>query len=133
MTNPVGRPPAYKTPAEMQKVIDEYFETDAFFKNGEVLEFRPTISGLAYALDLTTHCLRNYEVKEEFITTVKKAKQLVELAMEQRLYGNNVTGLIFNLKNNFGWKDKTEIDNTSSDGTMTPTVIQRTIVKSGDA
>jgi hypothetical protein len=26
------------------------------------------------------------------------------------LYGNTVTGVIFNLKNNFGWKDKNEVE-----------------------
>ena len=39
----------------------------------------------------------------------------VEEALEQRLYGNAVTGIIFNLKNNFGWQDKTEKEVTSKE------------------
>ena len=113
MSNSFGRPPVYKTPKEMQKVISEYFEGDAWFECNDKKEFRPTISGLAFALNVTTQSLRNYEFKDDFLSTVKRAKQLVELSLEQRLYGNNVTGLIFNLKCNFGWKDSQEEDKTS--------------------
>jgi hypothetical protein len=37
----------------------------------------------------------------------------VEMSLEQRLAGQAVTGSIFSLKNNFGWKDKSETDITS--------------------
>jgi len=57
---------------------------------------------------MTTECLRNYGTKDEFSATVKTAKQRVEMNLEQRLAGTAVTGSIFSLKNNFGWKDKTE-------------------------
>lgn len=107
--NPVGRPPTYKTPEEMQTVISAYFETDAYHGEGDKKEFRPTVSGLAYALGITTEALRNYEEKNEFLATVKRAKQTVEMALEQRLYGNNVTGIIFNLKCNFGLNDRNSI------------------------
>lgn len=45
--------------------------------------------------------------------------------------GFNATAWIFNMKNRFkdDWRDKVEQDLTSSDGTMTPTVIERVIVK----
>lgn len=111
MPEPVGRPPKYKTPEEMQVVIDEYFEGDAYVEIGdEARLYAPTVSGLAFALDMSTEALRNYECKDEFLATVKKAKQKVEVALEQRLHGQAVTGTIFNLKNNFGWKDKQELD-----------------------
>lgn len=127
-----GRPPKYKTPEEMQRIIDLYFLTckvhrlqsleeespetmltglsdeDLHIVN-DIDDVRPTVSGLALALDMTTEALRNYEVKEEFLATVKRAKQKIENALENNLYGQAVTGTIFNLKNNFGWKDKTEI------------------------
>ena len=48
------------------------------------------------------------------------ARQKVEHALEKHLYQGSVVGTIFNLKNNFGWKDKSEVDNTSSDGSMSP-------------
>jgi len=98
----------------MQSVIDKYFQTDAYVGEGDNRFFCPTIAGLAYALDLTRQSLINYEVKEEFLDTIKKAKMKVEISLEQRLAGNSVTGSIFNLKNNFGWKDKTETEHSGS-------------------
>lgn len=69
-----------------------------------------TISGLALFLDTTRETLNQYENKPEFTDTIKSAKTKIEHELELSLYGNNVTGIIFNLKNNYGWKDKTEID-----------------------
>lgn len=116
-SNPVGRPPRYKTPEAMKIIIDDYFENresddSAWFMNGDKQEYRPTISGLAYALGLSTQAVRDYEEKDEFLGTIKEAKLKVERALEERLYGNNVTGLIFNLKNNFKWKDSQQIEVT---------------------
>jgi len=109
MANPVGRPLKFKTPAAMQKAIDNYF-AECFSE-----EVHPTVSGLAYQLELTTEALRNYERKTEFLGTVKRAKQRVEMAIEQSLMsGRNATGPIFNLKNNFGWKDTTQQDITTN-------------------
>ncbi len=62
----------------------------------------------------TRDLLIDYTDKDEFSDTIKKAKARVEAFNEQRLFGNNVTGVIFNLKNNFGWKDKTEVDQNMS-------------------
>jgi hypothetical protein len=129
MTNTAGRPPKYETPEQMQRLIDLYFLACRVHQTekAELLEelpiedleivndiecIYPTISGLAYTLDMTTEGLRNYGTKDDFSATVKRAKQRVEMSLEQRLAGNAVTGSIFSLKNNFGWKDKTEVDNT---------------------
>lgn len=114
-----GRPTKYNKPEEMQSDIDAYF-SQCFADEKPV-----TISGLAYALDMTTECLRNYGTKDEFSATVKKAKQRVEIALEERLAGNAPTGAIFNLKNNFGWKDKVE---TEHSGGVQITEIKRTVV-----
>lgn len=98
---PVGQPLKFKSVTELQQKIDEYFELE-----GE----QPTITGLALHLDTNRQTLINYENKDGYIDTIKKAKMRVEKVMEQKLYGHNVTGMIFNLKNNFGWKDKTEVE-----------------------
>ena len=68
-----------------------------------------TMSGLAYYLDMDRKSLLNYSKDEKFFPTIKKAKQRVEMMLEEQLYrlGNN-SGVIFNLKNNFGWIDKVE-------------------------
>lgn len=98
----------------MQKKIDEYFSERL------LSEKPPTVSGLAYHLGMSTEAFRNYEEKDEFLATVKRAKQRVEVALEERLNAPSPTGAIFNLKNNFGWKDKSEHDLYSPDGSMSP-------------
>lgn len=114
--NPVGRPLAYKTVKELQDAIDLYFETDAYINLGAAEEgqeqpkmYAPTMAGLALSLGIDRKTLTNYAHKDEFFPAIKKARSRVEVALEQRLYGNNVTGVIFNLKNNFDWSDKQEI------------------------
>ncbi|MBR6907719.1 hypothetical protein IKN40_04435 [bacterium] len=105
-TNYLGNQNAakYKTPEEFQKVIDNYFA-----KCDE--EHRPyTMSGLALALGLDRSTLVRYGEKDLFANLVKKAKLKVETMLEENLYrtGNN-SGIIFNLKNNYGWRDQIEI------------------------
>lgn len=119
---PAGRPPTYETPEAMQADIDGFFAMC-------VAEDRPpTISGLAYHLNLSTESLRNYEGKPEFLATVKRAKQRVEVSLEERLHESAPTGAIFNLKNNFGWKDAVQTEHT---GSIQIEAIERRIVKSG--
>lgn len=104
-----GRPPKFETPEAMQKAIDAYFADCSTGKKP------PTVSGLAYELGMSTEALRNYEAKDNFLATVKRAKQRVEMTLEERLLaGGQATGAIFNLKNNFGWKDKTEQEHSGS-------------------
>ena len=109
-----GRPVKYSSVDEVQGIIDEYFETDAYVGEGDLRMYAPTMSGLAYALDLSRQGLLDYANKEEFYDTIKKARQRVEIALEQRLAGQAPAGTIFNLKNNFGWKDKQELEHSGS-------------------
>lgn len=105
--HPVGRPPRYKTPEEMQEQIDAYF-----IKCDETQE-PYTITGLALALNLSSRLdLINYQNKPEFHNTVKKAKLRVEHYCDKLLITktSQVTGIIFNLKNNFKWRDAVEVE-----------------------
>ena len=100
----IGRPLKYKSPDDMQKKIDAYF-TDCDRKEAPY-----TVTGLALAIDMSRQGLVNYEKKGEFFDTIKKAKGRVEEFLEQRLLSANCsTGVIFNLKNNFGWRDHSDI------------------------
>jgi len=108
----MGRPLAFKTVEELEQAIDLYFETDAYIEIGgeqQAKMYAPTMSGLALSLGVDRKTITNYANKDDFFPTIKKARTRVEVALEQRLYGNNVTGVIFNLKNNFDWCDKQEI------------------------
>lgn len=97
-----GRPPRFKTPEEMESMVDEYFE----LLNDD--KFVPTVNGLALFLGFTSRqSLINYGNKPEFVDTVKRARTILENAWEQRLVGPNAAGTIFWLKNQ-GWSDKTE-------------------------
>ena len=98
-----GRPPKYNTAEEMQEKIDDYF------KQCDCSNRPYTITGLALALDMDRRTLLNYGEKEELFPTIKKAKLRVENYLEERLIRDtSCTGIIFNLKNNYGWKDKQE-------------------------
>lgn len=136
MPNPVGRPPKYKTPEELQAKIDAYFK--GCFRevpvrnttNGELLldsegnvvlevrQIRPiTVTGLAIACDMDRNRLLEYSEKEEFYHTIKRAKEICHNYAEEQLYlMKNATGAIFSLKNNWSWVDKSQQDLNVSGG-----------------
>lgn len=100
---PRGRPNKITKKEELQEKIDNYFKECNY--KGEPY----TITGLCIALDICRDTLCEYAKKEEFSDTIKKAKLRVENYLEKHLITDNgTTGIIFNLKNNFGWKDKQE-------------------------
>lgn len=79
-----------------------------------------TITGLALMLNTSRETLLDYEdgthdeksddttSLEKFSDTIKNAKLRCQQFAESKLFGNNPTGPIFNLKNNYSWKDRTE-------------------------
>lgn len=105
--HPGGRPLKFNTPEELESAINQYFA------ECEVKEKPKTMCGLALALGIDRKTLVNYSNKDEYFHTVIKARQTVEQQNEEMLVSGkgNATGLIFNLKNNFGWVDKQEVDN----------------------
>lgn len=101
----VGRPKKYNSVEEMNEAITNYF------KYCDENKKPYTVSGLANALDLTRQSLLNYEEDDEFFDTIKRAKSKIEQFAEECLFvGSNTAGVIFNLKNNYNWKDKQEIE-----------------------
>ena len=121
-----GKPRKFKSPEEMQKAIDEYFDEITITKtNNEGKEYQkyvrpPTVTGLAYALGTTRKTLLDYQNKyeEEYRNTITRAKTKIEMYSEEQLYrGQGKTnGIQFNLKNNFGWKDKQEVEHSGDMG-----------------
>lgn len=104
-----GRPKAYTEVEIMQKKIDNYFEE--CYKNNEPY----TITGLCIALDICRDTLSEYMKKDEFSDTIKKAKLKVENYLEKHLItDSSTTGIIFNLKNNFGWSDKQQVEHSGN-------------------
>lgn len=108
----VGRPKLYEDVEPMEKDIEKYF------KECDKKDKPYTISGLAYALDMDRRSLLNYSKDEKFFPTIKRAKQKIEQQLEEKgLMGtSNATFTIFNLKNNFDWKDKVENEEPNETG-----------------
>ena len=116
-----GRPLKFKTPEELEKRIEEYFKYAK--DNMEV----PTVSGLAWFLGTNRQCLLRYQEEDDdllrsvpddvkcmFRDTVKQAKARIEAGYEQALFSkNSAVGAIFTLKNNYGWVDKQEVEQTN--------------------
>jgi hypothetical protein len=110
----MARPLKFQSVQELQEKIDAYFASIRG-EDGNLTE-PMTITGLALALDTTRQGLLNYEERDEFYDTIKRAKTHIENFAEKQLYlGKSATGSIFALKN-FGWKDEstTKHDATES-------------------
>lgn len=120
----VGKPMKFNSPEELEVKIEEYFNW-AIEKDRHI-----TVSGLAWFLDIDRCTLLRYEdmvnnddayksidnsIKEKYCNTIKRAKRRIEAECEEGLYNkNSVTGTIFALKNNYGYVDKQEIENSGS-------------------
>lgn len=115
----VGRPMKFSSKEELEALIDEYFNNcpdtvTVYGKDGEEYQRKvPTINGLALYLGFCSRTsMYDYEKKDTFMYTIKKARAKMEMIYEQHLQTGNPTGAIFALKN-FGWKDKIEQEVTA--------------------
>ena len=98
-----GRPLKFSSPEELQRLVDEFFDQTPVEKQ--------TITGLAIHLDTDRQTLCNYEERDDFFDTIKKAKQKIEHAYEMHGMEHRSAFDIFRMKN-MGWQDKTEVDQT---------------------
>jgi hypothetical protein len=134
LNNEGGRPLKYKNVEEMQKLIDAYFDScyEEIWVNDKVKGWIPvldrfgnvrkeqvkpfSVTGLALAIGTSRETLLEYQNREEFIDAIKAAKLRIESYAEESLYTlKNPAGVIFSLKNNYGWKDKQDIEVTNGD------------------
>lgn len=107
----VGKPPEFKDEEEFSKAINKYF------KWAEDNEKPLTISRLCVFIGVERHYL-NSHIKE-YPATIKKAIQIIEADKAERLCtARNPVGLIFDLKNNHNWVDKTDIEHSLSESTI---------------
>jgi hypothetical protein len=105
-----GRPLKFTNEIVLRRHIDKYFAT----KDDEKRPY--TLSGLAYELGIDRQTLLNYAKRDMFFGTIKKARERIEISWEERLarQTGNVAGVIFHLKNNFGYKDKSETETVNT-------------------
>ena len=101
----VGRPKIFNDVKEVEEKIN------AYFNYCEEKEKPYTMSGLAYYLGISRQTLVNYSNQDQFFDTIKKARDRVQMQLEENALSNkaNPTFTIFNLKNNFDWKDSNEV------------------------
>jgi hypothetical protein len=121
--NKVGRPLKYKTVKALEEAVQDYFDycdnrmMSVYVKDlGDSIQVANpapyTMTGLARALNLSRQALMEYSGRDGYGDTIRRSRQRVEEYAETMLYeGKNATGVIFNLKNNFGWVDQTQVDN----------------------
>lgn len=104
---------AIKTPQELEKRISKYFNDCS--KDDSPL----TKTGLAIAIGVGRSTLARYRDREEFREIMLRASAICERYAEESLFTNkNVAGVIFNLKNNYGWEDKHETKYTGGLGML---------------
>lgn len=133
--NKGGRPLKFKTVEELQSAIDGYFAMQdphqeerlvesgvnekgetIFLRRRIMTEQKPyTVSGLARALGIHRETLINYGDRDEFSDSVRAAYERCHEYAESQLYSRYNSGAAFSLKNNWGWRDRQEIDHTTKD------------------
>lgn len=137
--NKGGRPAFFKSPEDLAKKVDEYFEwikgeekektANVYNESTGLSELKtfkywhrepepPTRTGLV--LYLGFHSLASFDqyekMSEEFLVVIQRAKIRVANSYERRLDDRNkARGAVFVL-NNMGWNSKTEITYLGKDG-----------------
>ena len=130
-----GRPPKFKSVAEMETLIDSYFEgckgevlrddddKPVINKWGEVVMVGnrpPTMTGLALALGFADRSsLLDYQGKPQFEAVIRRARSRIEQYTEERLFDREGSaGARFSLQNNFKrWKESKDVNLTAAEGT----------------
>lgn len=103
-----------------KKIEKEVFEWEpVYYPDGTpVMEYvKPvTITGLCILLGMSREQLIEYEGHDEYSDTIKRARQQVQDYVEYALMSGSAppAAAIFNMKNNYGWKDKTESEVTNT-------------------
>ena len=127
-----GRPKKY-TKKSLREAIERYFrsisrtvpakdDTGGTIRNDDGEDIRvvqfvipPSITGLCLYLGIDRSTWQNYcdgEEHPEFRSVTALTRQRIEAYLEQELLTREkgVQGIIFNLQNNYGWKQKQELE-----------------------
>ena len=128
----ITKPHKYKSAEELQDAIEHYFmsisytttlhgEDDELTNDlGEPIRVRkfavpPTTCGMCVQLGIDRSTWSNYcdpVLHPEFQEVTHMARAVLEGYLEEELTKRttNVSGLKFNLQNNFGWREKKEVE-----------------------
>jgi hypothetical protein len=142
----VGRSRAFETADDLREASLEYlawaddnplYEEKHFCAQGQILtaEIRKpravTIVGLCLHLGISRHTWINYRVSDEFDLVCEE----IEDRMKQYKFENAVAGLMNPtlIARDIGLVEKSSVDLTSGDGTMSPQQLTFNIIKPKDA
>ena len=119
-----GRPSKYT--AAIQKKADEYLKN---LPDGQIIH---SIEGLADHLDIARSTVYKWRDEiEEFSDTLEAVmrKQAIALINNGLTgdYNSTMTKMMMNV--NHGYRERNEVDNLSSDGSMSPQKIERVIIE----
>lgn len=112
-----GRPKKY-TKKGLETAVEGYFSSiSRDEREAWEAEYKrpPTVSGLCLYLGIDRSTWQNYadpKLHPEFREITAYAKMRMEAYLEEQLLTRekNVQGLIFNLQNNYGWREKRELE-----------------------
>lgn len=103
--------PGFKSEKAFREALEEYFSSAALKEGGEepALRFAPSLSALRVFLGLTRE--EWSECEKRFPKTASLAKNVIEAYLEDELVRRKtgVTGVMFSLQSNFGWKEKRDV------------------------
>ena len=112
-----GRPTDYSE--HIQDLADDYLLT---YMEGDNPQIVPTAAGLALHLGISKATVYNWSKKfSKFLDTLDTLNAVQEVKLTNGSLKNELNSNISKLMlANHGYSDKTIVDNTSSDGTMSP-------------
>lgn len=104
--------------SELDAMLTEISQNKDIIILGDLFEYRN------YSIQRFSEWEQKFVDDEQISESIKKIKETLETRLNNGgLKGKlNPTMTIFNLKNNYGWKDKTESEVSSPDGSLIPTI-----------
>ncbi len=128
-----GRPKKYKSKKALSDAVERYFRSisrtipardgyGSIIRNDDGEEIRvleyirpPSISSLCLYLGIDRSTWQNYcdgELHPEFQSVTALTRARIEAYLEEQLLTREkgVQGIIFNLQNNYGWRQKQEVE-----------------------
>jgi hypothetical protein len=119
---PTGRPRLYATPDVFSDKAEEYFTSE----EGQAY---PTLSGISLFLGFSDResFAKYADYGDDFSRTVNKARLRIENHRHRRLIDKQhfTPGIIFDLKNNHGWKDQQDLNHTGTVAVQFSTVYEQ--------
>lgn len=120
-----GRPPKFESPEMLWKTFEQW-KTE-FQEGGLLFGEIPDVEGFCDYVGAWRDLLIEYQNKEEFSDTVKKIKNWIYHRKKQLAMQNKMPPaiFIFDAKNNAGYADKSEVENSGEQKLIVETRVRK--------